>query len=120
MKYSVDAHIGIASKPSRTLFDNIRKKIFELHAGIIEVPTKNYIGYRCGLTFAEVYLLKDKLKISLRPIGYIDPLNRVIRVSEKYRWTLDRKIYCDDTEMLEYVFGIIQQSFKDVFNRLNS
>lgn len=54
------------------------------------------------------------LKIHLRPIDYIDPKCMVEEIPEGYNWTMDRRIYLDSAIDLDYVTGIVEQSYKNV------
>ncbi len=64
--------------------------------------------------FAEIHIGKNQLRIHLRPIEYEDPKAIVEKISESYRWTMDRRTYLKKKEELDYVFGLIEQSYKDV------
>ncbi len=48
------------------------------------------------------------------PIEYEDPKAIVEKISESYQWTMDRRIYLKKKEELDYIFGLIEQSYKDV------
>ena len=64
-------------------------------------------------TQAEMVFPKQ-LKIHLRPIVYDDPDNKVDKISEGYNWTMDRRVYLKSHENFEYIFSLIEQSYKDV------
>lgn len=68
---------------------------------------------------AEEGLLLDPLldeigKIHLRPIDYVDPRKRVDKIPDGYNWTMDRRVYLDSADDLDYVVGLVEQSYKNV------
>lgn len=102
------------SSPIHKLFKDLRSKIFELDENITEKTTTLYLAYRVTKNFAEVYIQKNQLKIHLRPIDYTDPESKIENVSEKYNWTMDRRVYLKAVEDIDYVMSLIEQSYKDV------
>ena len=111
---TMDDLLGKASQNIREIFEELREKIFEIDGNITEKATSLYVGYRITRIFAEVHIGKNQLKIHMRPIEYNDPENRVEKVSESYKWTLDRRVYLKSHQDLDYVFQLIEQSYKDV------
>jgi predicted transport protein len=96
------------------LFSDLRERVLELDENIKEKATALYISYRVAKNFVEITFLKDGLKIHLRPVDYDDPSGLVDKISAGYNWTMDRRIYLKSPKDLDYVFGIIEQSYKDV------
>lgn len=111
---SVDAHVNKANSNIRELFEELRSQIFELDENIKEKATTLYVAYRVAKNFAEIHIGKNQLKIHLRPVAYNDPKGLVDKIPEGYQWTMDRRVYLKSQEDLEYVFGLIEQSYKDV------
>lgn len=103
-----------ASPTTRELFEQLREKVRALDDSIVEKVTAFYIAYRVSNNFAEVHIGKNQLKIHLRPIDYLDPKGLVDQIPEGYNWTMDRRIYLKELDDLEYVVGIIEQSYKNV------
>jgi predicted transport protein len=103
-----------ASPAMRDLFEQLRERILALDESITEKATSLYVAYRRAQNFAEVLPGKTHLKIHLRPIVYADPRGAVEKVPESYNWTMDRRIYLKSAEELDYVVGIIEQSYQDV------
>ena len=103
-----------ASQPIAELFKELRSKIFEIDENISEKATSFYVAYRVTKNFAEIHIGKNQLKIHLRPIDYDDPKNKVDKIPEGYNWTMDRRVYLKSENDLEYVFSLIEQSYKDV------
>ena len=58
--------------------------------------------------------LKDATARRLRPINDADPKGSVDKFAEGYNWTMYRRIYLKAAEDLDYVVGIIEQSYKNV------
>lgn len=98
----------------RTLFDALQEQIINLDEGIEEKATSLYVAYRAAKNFAEVHIGKNQLKIFLRPIDYDDPRKLVDKIPDGYNWTMDRRVYLESVADIEYVVGLIEQSYKNV------
>jgi len=103
-----------ASHLIRTLYDELRERIMSLDQYIIEKAGKRCISYRLTKNFAEVLIRRDRLVIDLRPIDYQDPRSMVERIAESYTVTMNRRITLTSPGDLEYVFGIVEQSYQNV------
>jgi predicted transport protein len=103
-----------ASQNVREIFEELREKIFELDENITEKATSLYVAYRITKNFAEIHIGKNQLKIHMRPIEYNDPENKVEKIPEGYNWTMDRRVYLKSQQDLDYIFQLIEQSYKDV------
>lgn len=103
-----------ASQSIRELFDQLQEQIVNLDEGIVEKATSFYVAYRAAKNFAEVHIGKNQLKIHLRPIDYDDPRKLVDKIPDGYNWTMDRRVYLDSADDLDYVVGLIEQSYKNV------
>ncbi|HDP70505.1 MAG TPA: hypothetical protein ENN38_06850 [Actinobacteria bacterium] len=111
---TINGHTNRASDDIREIFNELRARIFELDENIKEKATTLYVAYRVSKNFAEIHIGKNQLKVHLRPIDYEDPKTMVEKVSESYQWTMDRRVYLKKKEELDYVFSLIEQSYKDV------
>lgn len=111
---SVDKHRKKANDSIRSIFDQLRERIFGLDENIKEKALNMYVGYRVTKNFAEVTIQKNQIKIHMRPVDYDDPKNLVEKIPEGYNWTLNRRVYLKDENDLDYVFGLVEQSYKDV------
>lgn len=98
----------------RELFDQLQEQIVNLDEGIEEKPTSLYVAYRAAKNFAEVHIGRNQLKIHLRPINYDDPRKLVQKIPDGYNWTMDRRVYLESADDLDYVLGLIEQSYKNV------
>ena len=112
--YTFEALLPKASEKIKDLFLNLRSRIFEIDENITEKATALYVGYRVAKNFAEIYIGKSQIKIQLRSLDYKDPKGMVEKIPEGYQWTLDRRVYLKEEEDLEYVLGLIVQSYQDV------
>lgn len=116
----VGAHLsieGLLNKgvpATRHLFEQLREKVRAMDEAIVEKATSLYVAYRLSNNFAEVYIGKSQLKIHLRPIDYEDPRGIVEKVPEGYNWTMDRRVYLKNSDDLDYVVGLIEQSYRNV------
>lgn len=111
---SLEILLSKTSAATRDLFETLRERITAIDDAIVEKPTAFYVAYRISNNFAEVHIGKNQLKIHLRPIDYTDPKGAVDKIPEGYNWTMDRRIYLKATDELDYVIGIIEQSYKNV------
>jgi predicted transport protein len=98
----------------REVFDQLQEQIVNLDEGIEEKATSLYVAYRAAKNFAEIYIGKNQLKIFLRPIDYDDPRNLVDQIPDGYNWTMNRRVYLDSADDVDYVVGLIEQSYKNV------
>jgi predicted transport protein len=96
------------------LFDDLRERILALDESITEKATSTYVAYRVANNFAEIHIGKSQLKIHIRPIDFIDPKNSVEKIPDGYNWTMNRRVYLKSPDELEYVMGVIEQSYKNV------
>lgn len=103
-----------ASHLIRTLFEELRERIMSMDQYILERAGKRCISYRLAKNFAEIQIRNDRLVICLRPIDYVDPKGMVEKIAEGYTVTMNRRIKLTSSSELDYVFGIIEQSYKNV------
>ncbi len=106
--------LGKASQKTRDMFYELQERIFAIDEHVTEKTTSLYVAYRITKNFAEIHILKDSLKIYLRPVDYDDPKSIVENISESYNWTMNRRMYVKTPEDIKYAFGIIEQSYTDV------
>lgn len=103
-----------ASHAIRTLFDELRERILGIDEYIIEKPGKRAIAFRLTKNFAGVLIRKDRLVIDLREADYVDPRGLVEKIGERYTMTMNRRIGLADHRDLDYVFGIVEQSYQNI------
>lgn len=98
----------------RSLFDDLREQIMAMDTYIIEKPGKRVVAFRLTKNFAEVLIRKDRLVIDLRETDYADPRGLVEKIGEGYTVTMNRRITLADPRDLDYVFGIVEQSYQNI------
>ncbi|PIQ21227.1 MAG: hypothetical protein COW65_10340 [Cytophagales bacterium CG18_big_fil_WC_8_21_14_2_50_42_9] len=98
----------------QALFEALRSRIRQLDENIVEKINPAYFAYRLSKNFAEVTLNKQQIRILLRPVDYKDPLNKVERVPDSFKWTLNRKVTIKAETDLDYIMQLVEQSYKDV------
>lgn len=112
--YTLDDHPALAG-PIRTLFDELRRRVQNLDAGVHEEVRKQYIAYKLESNFLEVVPLASELKLYL-DIGkdeLDDPHNLARDVTAVgHRGTGSVEVRLKTTEQLEDVMALIRQSFE--------
>jgi predicted transport protein len=111
---SLDNLLAKAADDTKALFAELRERIVAIDDSVTENPTGSYVGYRLGNNFAEIHIGKNQLKIHLRPIDFVDPKGMVETIPDGYNWTMNRRVYLKSASELEYVAGLIEQSYKNV------
>jgi predicted transport protein len=111
---SLEFHLKKGSSAIRELFFILQGRIFELDEGIQERITTVYVGYRVANAFAEIHIQKNNIAIHLRPVEYYDPESKVTKVPDSYRWKLNKRLYIDNENEVDYVMNLIEQSYKDI------
>lgn len=111
---TLDNLLAKAADDTKALFSELRERIVAIDDSITENPTGSYVGYRMGNNFAEIHIGKNQLKIHLRPIDFVDPKGLVEKIPDGYNWTMDRRVYLKTGHDLDYVMGLIEQSYKNV------
>lgn len=111
---TVEALLGHGTAQIQELFSELRERILSIDETIEEKATSLYVAYRVSNNFAEIHINKSQIKIHLRPITYEDPRGLVQKIPDGYNWTMDRRAYLTSPEDLDYVLGLIEQSYKNV------
>lgn len=112
--YSVEKHLKNTSELTKKIFAELRSRIFELDENITEKATSLYVAYRVTKTFAEIHIGKNQIKLFLRPIQYDDPDNRVEKIPDSYKWTLNQRVYIKTEAEIDYIYNLIEQSYNDI------
>lgn len=111
---AVESFLTKSAPAVREMYEELREGILALDEAIIEKPTRLYVGYRMSNNFADVHFQKSGLKVFLRPVDYVDPRGFVKQVSDGYGWKLNRFFQITSADDIDYVMGLIEQSYKDV------
>lgn len=105
----------VKSSPAvKEIYEELRERILALDEAIIEKPTTLYVGYRMANNFADVHFQKNGLKVFLRPVDYVDPRGLVKQIPDGYNWKLNKFFQLTSSDDVEYLMGLIEQSYKDV------
>ena len=102
------------SEDIRKLFDALAAQIVALDQDIVEKCNTNYVSFGLTKNFADVQIGKNHIKIQLRKINYTDPKHLVEQTPGCSKWTLSRRVYLNSIDDLEYIMGLIEQSYKNV------
>jgi len=113
--YNVEDHLVGVEESTKNLFYGLKEKIFSIKDDIEERPKQNYIAYRTQQAFAYVHLQKNRIKIHL--IISKDKLNDPKNISRDvtnigHHGGGVTEIYLDKEEDLNYIFSLIEQSYK--------
>lgn len=96
------------------VFEDLRSRIMQLDENIIEKITSYYFAYRLSKNFVEIHIGKNQIKLYLRPVDYVDPLNKVEKIPESYNWSMDRRVYLKSEDELDYIISLVEQSYNDI------
>ncbi len=103
-----------ASPNVQAIFEEIQSRTLQFDENIIEKKNTTNTVYRIAKNFLEITPYKDKLRLLLRPVIYIDPLNKIEVVPESYKWSLNRRIYINHLEEVDYAMKLVHQSYQDI------
>ena len=103
-----------ANKETQQLFDALEERIRALDESVEEKATSFYVAFKVSKNLAEVHIQKNQLRIHLRPLDYRDPRSLVEKIPDGYNWTMNRRVYLTNQGDLDYVMGLIEQSYQDV------
>jgi predicted transport protein len=98
----------------KELFSELKNRIIEIDDDIEQRVTTSYVAYRLSKSFAEIHIESKKLVIYLRPIEYGNTIFSIEKIPDSYLWTLNRRIYLDDTSKIDEAMEIISLSYNDV------
>ena len=110
----VENFLQKSSPAIKAIYEELRERILSLDEAIIEKPTTLYVGYRMSNNFADVHFQKNALKVFLRPVEYDDPRSGVKQIPDGYNWKLNKFFQLTTSDDIEYLMGLIEQSYKDV------
>lgn len=112
---AVEDFIQKSTPAVKEIFEELRERILALDEAIIEKPTRSlYVGYKMANNFTDVHFQKGGLKVFLRPIEYVDPKGMVKQIPDGYNWKLNKFFQLTSSEDIDYLMGLIEQSYKDV------
>jgi predicted transport protein len=113
--YTVEDHLAGIEEETRNLFYSLREKVYSIKDDIEERPKKNYIAYRTQQAFVYVHLQKNRIKIHLiTPQEKLDDPKNISRDVKNIGHLGGgvTEIFLNNEEELNYVFGLVEQSYK--------
>ncbi len=114
-KYTEDDHLKLPSEEIKELYEEIKKRIFDLGDNVEIKPLKVYIAFKSNKTFVDVEFMKNTIKLwlNLKKGMLKDPKNLARDVSNKgHHGNGDYEITLTLEEDLNYVMTLIKQSYE--------
>ncbi|MFH0892465.1 MAG: DUF5655 domain-containing protein [Candidatus Falkowbacteria bacterium] len=115
--YTVEDHTSRINKKIVDLFDALRERVYSLDDGIEERPKKHYIAYRTQSAFLYLCLQQAQIKLHLIiPINKLNDPRKIARDVTRighYGGGVT-EVNLSKEEDLNYVFGLIEQSYKSI------
>ena len=112
--YTLKDHPALAGG-IRPLFEDLRRRVMNLDAGVYEEIRKQYISYKLTTNFLEVVPLANELKLYLdiAPEELDDPAELGRDVTAVGHWgTGDIEVRLKSAEEVEEVMALVRQSFE--------
>jgi predicted transport protein len=117
--YTEQEHLDKSSDEIKELYDNLKAAI--LNIGEIEMkPKKQYIAFASGNNIVDIHLQQKAIKMWINvPKGKLDDNKNLTRdVSATGHWgNGDYELQIKSDEDLDYIVGLIKQSYKYNKNR---
>ncbi|RMH41336.1 MAG: DUF91 domain-containing protein [Gammaproteobacteria bacterium] len=113
--YNVEDHLSGKPAGIVALFEQLRERVLALGEDVIEKATKNYVAYKHGTNFCEVWIQVRQLKIwlDISPDEIQDPLGLGRDVRGIGHWgTGDVEVAFSNPEQLDAVMALIEQSYQ--------
>ncbi|KAF1677293.1 DUF5655 domain-containing protein [Bacillus sp. SKDU12] len=114
--FSEEDHLAEKTFDIIELYQQLKEFILNLGEHISIKPTKMYIAFTANKrNFADISLLKSGLKVwvNMKKGELHDPEERMRDVSETGHWgNGDYEIFIKDDEHIEYIMGLIKQSYE--------
>jgi len=115
--YTIESHLQGKHQAVIDLFETLRNRIFQLNSDetLTEKATKNYIAFRHGKNFCEVWIQAGKLKIwvDMPPSEVNDPFNITRDVSKVGHWgTGDLEVTLEDETQLDQVMEVVELAYR--------
>lgn len=86
--------------------------MLSLNTNIQKNSTKNYIGYTNGKLFVKFHFSSNKLYLILMSGKYDDPMNKVIKLNENYKWSNMNRLDIYEDDDINYIKKILKESYE--------
>jgi len=115
VEYRIEDHLR--DKPAETvaLFEQLRERILALDEEVVEKAVKNYVVYKHGTNFCEVWIQARGLKIwlDISPETLQDPFGLARDVRQVGHWgTGEVEITLKSPDQLDAVMALVEQSYQ--------
>ena len=115
--FTVEGHLNGKSQTTIDLFEHLRERIFDLgdDESILEKAVKNYIVYKHGKNFCEIWVQASKLKIwvDISPSDLQDPAGIGRDVTKVGHWgTGEIEVTLEKLEQIDNVMALVEQAYQ--------
>ena len=113
--YTLEDHLNGKPDEIVALFQQLQARVFSLGDEIVEAVTKNYIAYKHGKNFCEVWVQNRQLKLwlDITPEALQDPFGLARDVRQIGHWgTGDVEVTLKLAEKLDAVMNLIEQAYQ--------
>lgn len=100
------------SKKLILIYEELDRYLLSLNTDIQKNSTKNYIGYTNGKLFVEFHFSSNKLYLILMSGEYDDPMNKVIKLNENYKWSNMNRLDIYEDDDINYIKKILKESYE--------
>lgn len=98
-----------------TIYKELDNYLLSLSEDIQKNSTKHYVGYTNGKSFVEFHFWTSTLFLTIMTGEYNDPKHIVEKIDDSYKWSNMNKIYIRENDDVEYIKGILKQSYEKTF-----
>lgn len=112
--YSEDSHLEKADDNTKVLYKQLKNKILSLFDGVTMEPKQTYVAFVCRVNFVDIIVQKSNLKLilNMKKGTLNDPKTMGRDISNVGHFgNGDYEIQIKDNKNLEYVLGLIKQSY---------
>ena len=115
--YTVEDHVDKVDSKVKTVFEELREKLFSLGSDVKENPKKQYVAYKAGTNFVDLIFNKKDIRVilNLRAGNLIDPQKKATDLTNpsKGHWgNGDYEIKLQKVDEIPYAMGLIEQSYR--------
>ena len=115
VEYRLEDHLRDKPPETVALFEQLRERILALDEEVVEKAVKNYMVYKHGTNFCEVWIQARGLKIwlDIPPETLQDPFHLARDVRQVGHWgTGEVEITLKSLDQLDAVMALIEQSYQ--------